>query len=79
MYWSYKQVFKRLICFAYRTTQPKNSIKLAHCLTARQLGHLNKMIAIGEELTELKQSRQKRDSNKNGPNAVQQSLEDRLN
>ena len=36
------------------------------------------MIAIGEELTELKQSRQKRDSDKNGPNAVQQSLEDRL-
>jgi hypothetical protein len=36
-------------------------------LTARQLGHLDEMIAIGEELTELKQSRQKRDSDKNGP------------
>jgi hypothetical protein len=36
------------------------------------------MIAIGEELIGLKQSRQTRESDKQGPNAVQQSLEDRL-
>lgn len=77
-YQSYKQVFKRLICFAYRTMQPENSIELAHRLTARQLGHLDEMIAIGVELVGLKQSQQKRDGDKNSPNAVQQSLEDRL-
>ena len=77
-YRSYKQVFKRLICFAYRTVQPENCIELAHRLTARQLGHLDEMIAIGEELIGLKQSRQTRESDKQGPNAVQQSLEDRL-
>jgi hypothetical protein len=34
-YQSYKQVFKRLICFAYQTMQPENRIELAHRLTAR--------------------------------------------
>ena len=36
-YQKYKQVFERLICFAYRTMQPENRIELAHRLTARQL------------------------------------------
>ncbi|KAF1348215.1 hypothetical protein EJ07DRAFT_25906, partial [Lizonia empirigonia] len=47
-YQKYKQVFKRLICFAYRTMQPENRIELAHRLTARQLGHLDEMIPIGQ-------------------------------
>ncbi|CAN9210663.1 hypothetical protein AA0121_g11547 [Alternaria tenuissima] len=77
-YRSYKQVFKRLICFAYRTMQPENRIELAHRLTARQLGHLDKIITIGEELEGLKQSQQTRDGDKQGPNAAQQSLESQL-
>jgi hypothetical protein len=56
IYCNYKQVFKRLICFAYQTMQPENYIELSHCLTARQLGHLDEMITIGEELIGLKQS-----------------------
>ncbi|KAF9729919.1 DNA helicase [Paraphaeosphaeria minitans] len=77
-YRSYKQVFKRLICFAYRTIQPENRIELAYRLTARQLGHLDEMIAIGQELIGLKQSQQTRDDVKKGTNIVQKSLEDRL-
>jgi hypothetical protein len=77
-YHNYKQVFKRLICFAYRTMQPENCIKLAHCLTARQLGHLDKMITIGEELIGLKQSQQARDGVERGSNVVRKLLEDWL-
>jgi hypothetical protein len=57
-YRNYKQVFKRLICFAYRTIQPENHIALAHRLTTRQLGHLDEMMAVGEELVGLRQSRE---------------------
>ncbi|KAI5364340.1 hypothetical protein J4E82_011544 [Alternaria postmessia] len=77
-YRSYKQVFKRLICFAYRTMQSENRIELAHRLTARQLGHLDKMITIGEELKGLKHSQQTRDGDKQGPNAPPKSLESHL-
>ena len=57
-YRNYKQVFKRPICIAYRTIQPKNHIALAHSLTTRQLGHIDEMIAVGEELVGLRQSRE---------------------
>jgi hypothetical protein len=77
-YRNYKQVFKRLICFAYRTMQPENCIKLAHRLTARQLGHLDEMITIGEELIGLKQSQQARDGVERGSNVVRKPLEDWL-
>lgn len=77
-YQKYKQVFKRLICFAYRTMQPENCIELAHRLTARQLGHLDEMITTGQELIGLKQSQQTRDSDKQASNAAQQSLAHRL-
>jgi hypothetical protein len=58
--------------------QPENRIELAHRLTARQLGHLDEMMAIGQELIGLKQSQQTRDGDEQVPNAVQQSLVDRL-
>ena len=66
-YQKYKQVFKGLICFAYRTMQPGNHVELAHRLTARQLGHLDEMIAISQELIGLKQSQQTRGGNNQGP------------
>jgi hypothetical protein len=56
--------------------QLENCIKLAHRLTARQLGHLDEIITISEELIRLKQSRQARDSVKQGSNVVQKLLED---
>jgi hypothetical protein len=77
-YRNHKRVFKRLICFACWTMQPENRIELAHRLTARQLGHLDEMITIGEELIGLKQSRQARDGVKEGFNVVRKPLEDRL-
>jgi hypothetical protein len=54
-YQRYKQVYKRLLCFAFRTIQPTNRVALAHRLTACQLGHLDQMIGLGEELVSLKQ------------------------
>ena len=58
--------------------QPANRIELAHRLTAHQLGHLDEMITIGEELIGLKQSRQARDGVEQGSNVVRKPLEDRL-
>jgi hypothetical protein len=56
-YRRYKQVYERLLCFAFRTIQPANRVALAHRLTSCQLGHLDQMISLGEELLSQKQSR----------------------
>lgn len=77
-YKAYKQVFKRLICFAYRTIQPENTVVLSHRLTNRQLGHLDEMIGIGEDLLRLKQSQQQEEDVNQRPNSIQTSMKTRL-
>jgi hypothetical protein len=77
-YHKYKQVFKRLICFAYRTIQPENKVELTRRLTARQLGNLDKMISIGSELLRLKEGQQPTASGRSTSSTTQTLLEDRL-
>ncbi|CAG5158141.1 uncharacterized protein ALTATR162_LOCUS5004 [Alternaria atra] len=69
-YRNYKQVFKRLICFAYRTIQPENRVALAYRLTTCQLGHLDQMIGVGEELAEFKQSQRQGNGVDQGPRTI---------
>jgi hypothetical protein len=54
-YQKYKQVYQRLLCFDFRTMQPTNHVALAHRLTASQLGYIDQMTGLGEELVALKQ------------------------
>ncbi|KAL5373648.1 hypothetical protein PMIN06_012450 [Paraphaeosphaeria minitans] len=77
-YRGYKQVFKRLICFAYRTIQPENRVELAHRLTASQLGHLDQMISVCEELVGLKQGQKQGEDSDDSFKAMQRPLEGRL-
>lgn len=77
-YQKYKQVFKRLLCFAYRTIQPENPIALAHRLTTRQLKHLDEMIVVGEELVGLKENQKQREGVDQGSTTVQKPMETRL-
>lgn len=77
-YHKYKQVFKRLICFTYRTIRPDNKVELTHRLTARQLGDLDKMISIGQELLALKEGQQRTHGVHQTPSTAQTILEDQL-
>lgn len=77
-YRDYKLVFKRLICFAYRTIRPETRVELAHRLTASQLGHLDRMISIGEELLRLKQEQKQGENDDSSYGAMQKLLEVRL-
>lgn len=54
-YGKYKQTYKGLFCFAFRTIQPSNNISLAHRLTASQLGYFDQMTCLSSELMALKQ------------------------
>jgi hypothetical protein len=47
---AYKGIWKRLLCFVYRTSQPTQSIALLHRLTNAQLFHLNQALHLAEEL-----------------------------
>jgi hypothetical protein len=47
---AYKGLWKRLLCFVYRTSQPMQSIPLLHRLTDSQLFHLNQALHLTEEL-----------------------------
>ena len=40
----YSNIWKRLICFAYRTVQPDNAIQLAHRMTPAQMMAFDRMI-----------------------------------
>lgn len=48
-YQKYKQVYKRLLCFAFCTIHPANHVALA------QLGYLDQMTGLGKEFVALKQ------------------------
>jgi len=47
---AYKGLWKRLLCFTYRTSLPHQSIQLPHRFTVAQLVCLNRTILLVEEL-----------------------------
>jgi hypothetical protein len=50
---AYKGLWKRLLCFVYRTSQPTQSISLPHRLTNAQLFHLDRVMCLAVEVTSL--------------------------
>jgi hypothetical protein len=48
-YQRYKDAWKRLLCFAYRTNDPYQSPRLRHILTSRQAAVLDELIAVASE------------------------------
>jgi hypothetical protein len=52
-YRQYCQVWQRLVCFAYRSTQPDQPIQLRHQLNTAQLAALNQMEEYGQQLLAL--------------------------
>jgi hypothetical protein len=51
---AYKSIWKRLLYFVYRTSQPTQSIPLLHRLTTAQLFHLDRALHLAEELYSLR-------------------------
>jgi hypothetical protein len=47
----YKSIWKRLLYFVYRTSQPMQSIPLLHRLTNAQLSYLDRALRLAEELS----------------------------
>ncbi|KAH7399701.1 hypothetical protein BKA66DRAFT_383213, partial [Pyrenochaeta sp. MPI-SDFR-AT-0127] len=54
---AYKGLWKRLLCFAYRTSLPSQQIPLLRRFTNDQLCWLDKSMALAEELLALKSAR----------------------
>jgi hypothetical protein len=50
---AYKGLWKRLLCFVYRTSQPTQSISLPHRLTNAQLFQLDWVMCLAVEVTSL--------------------------
>jgi hypothetical protein len=50
---AYEGLWKRLLCFVYRTSQPIQSIPLPHRLTNAPLFHLDRVMCVAEELSAL--------------------------
>jgi hypothetical protein len=50
---AYKGVWKRFLCFVYRTSQPTQSIPLLHRFTEAQLFYLGQAICFAEKLSSL--------------------------
>jgi hypothetical protein len=50
---AYKGLWKRLLCFVYRTSQPTQSIPFPHGLTNAQLFQLDRVMCLAEELSAL--------------------------
>lgn len=72
---NYQLVFKRLICFAYRTIQLRNRVALTHRWTTCQLGHLDQMIGVGQELADFKQSQKEGSGDDQGLRTIQKPME----
>lgn len=54
---AYKDLWKRLVCFFYRTSKPNQPTLLPHRFTAAQLLHLDRAISLAEELAALRTQR----------------------
>ena len=52
-YRTYKGLWKRLLCFVYRTVQPTGIIRLRHQLTPRQVDSLGELVIQAERLLQL--------------------------
>jgi hypothetical protein len=50
---AYKSIWKRLLCFVYRTSLLTQSIRLLHRLTNSQLFYLDRVLRLAEELSSL--------------------------
>lgn len=50
---AYKGLWKRLLCFVYRTSQPTQIVPLPHRLTNAQLFYLDRVLLLAEELSSL--------------------------
>ena len=50
-YKTYKATWKRLICFAHRTVQPNQPVRLRHRFTAAQMTNYDQMMASAERLS----------------------------
>ncbi|EAW16854.1 uncharacterized protein NFIA_002030 [Aspergillus fischeri NRRL 181] len=48
----YRRIWKRLLCFVYRTAQPNQPIRLAHILTEAQADLLQQMLELGRPRTD---------------------------
>jgi hypothetical protein len=48
----YRQIWKRLLCFVYRTAQPDQPIQLAHVLTQGQHDLLQQLVQLSHQLYE---------------------------
>jgi hypothetical protein len=46
----YRRIWKRLLCFVYRTAQPNQPAPLAHILTEAQADLLQQMLELGHRL-----------------------------
>lgn len=53
---AYKDLWKRLLCFAYRTSKPIQPAILPHRFTTAQLFHLDRAISLAEELAALQEA-----------------------
>lgn len=62
-YQRYKDTWKRLLCFAYRTNDPYQSPRLRHILTSRQVAILDELIAV---TSEQQNARTSQDSSSSG-------------
>jgi hypothetical protein len=49
----YTRIWKALVCFTYRTTQPGQTVLLQHRLTNKQTACLHKVVMQGERLVQL--------------------------
>jgi hypothetical protein len=47
---AYKTLWKRLLCFVYRTSQPCHQVPLPHKFTNAQLFHLDRTMSLSEEV-----------------------------
>lgn len=49
-YHRYKDLWKRLICFTYRSSDPNEVLRLRHRLTSRQTALLDELLAVTKDL-----------------------------
>jgi hypothetical protein len=78
MFQKYKQLYKGVLCFAFRTIQPKNHVALAHRLTASQVGYLDQMTDLGEEPVALKQRQSQSIENEKDKKLAEKNITARL-
>ncbi|KAG2001178.1 hypothetical protein GB937_010415 [Aspergillus fischeri] len=55
-YRQYRQVWQRLVCFAYRSTRPDQAIQLRHRLTTAQMAALDEMEVYGTQWLQLEET-----------------------